>query len=114
MAEDIWKYLFDSGKGLKWAPGAVIAPVMAEDQWVKERWEKGEIKKLGHRALRQWLVSKGHSFNGNVSIVRLVIEAQKMFEPNVEIESEEIVDILEEVALTASKHASTKRGISFQ
>jgi len=40
MAEDIWKYLFDSGKGLKRAPGTVIAPVMAEDQWVKERWEK--------------------------------------------------------------------------
>jgi hypothetical protein len=102
MAEDIWKYLFDSGKGLKQVPGTVIAPVMAGDQWVKERWEKGEARKLGHDALRKWLVLKGHSFNGNVSMARLVMEAQKMFKPNIEMESEEIVDILKEVAHIAS------------
>jgi hypothetical protein len=37
MAEDIWKHLFDSGNGLKRVPGTVIASVMAENRWVKER-----------------------------------------------------------------------------
>ena len=67
---------------------------------------KGEIIKLGHEALRKLLVSKDHSFSGNVSMVRLVMEAQKMFKPNIEMESEEIVDIL---AHTASKHGLTSR-----
>jgi hypothetical protein len=94
-------------------PGTIIAPVMAEYQWVKECWGKGEVRKLGHDALRKWLVSKCHSFNGNVSMARLVMEAQKMFEPNIEMESEEIVDILKGVAHIASKRGSTKQEISF-
>lgn len=46
-------------------------------------------------------------------MARLVMKAQKMFEPNIEMESEEIVDILKDVAHIASKHGSTRRGISF-
>ena len=46
-------------------------------------------------------------------MARLVMEAQKMFEPNIEMESEEIVHVLKEVAHTASKRRSTRRGIPF-
>jgi hypothetical protein len=47
-------------------------------------------------------VLKAHSSDGNVSIARLGKEAQKMFEPHIEMESEEIVGILKEAAQTVS------------
>ena len=80
--------MFAGGKGIKWRPGANIAPVTAEDRGVEQRWEKGDLKRLGHRKLRKWLVSKGHSFYANVSVAQLVAEAQRMFELGIEMETE--------------------------
>ena len=55
---------------------------------------KGRSQLAGTKFSRKWLVSKGHSFHGNVSVPQLVMEAQRMFAPGTEMEKDEILGTL--------------------
>jgi hypothetical protein len=61
---------------------------------------------------RYKLQSKGHSFNGNVSIARLVMEAQKMFEADIEMESETRIEL--HICSTQLKQTSLSGKIASQ